>query len=121
MGATQAHGVPVYRGIQRAGDFMVTFPRSYHSGFNTGLNCAEAVNFVPPDWLRFSQVSVDRYRTFRKVRRSLPARDQPTDTLSNRLPPIHLSSALGVHRYTSGQSTCMRQTVSGNAGKLKRL
>jgi histone demethylase JARID1 len=53
-------------GVQRAGDFMVTFPRSYHSGFNTGLNCAEAVNFVPPDWLRFSQVSVDRYRTFRK-------------------------------------------------------
>jgi len=110
VGATQAHGVPVYRGIQRAGDFMVTFPRSYHSGFNTGLNCAEAVNFVPPDWLRFSQVSVDRYRTFRKVRRSLPARDLPTDTLSNRLPPIHLSSAQAcIDTRQDSRRACGRQ------------
>lgn len=47
---------------------MITFPRSYHSGFNTGFNCAEAVNFVPPDWLRFARTSVERYRLFRKVR-----------------------------------------------------
>ena len=62
----QAHGVPVYRGVQHKGDFMITFPNAYHSGFNTGFNCAEAVNFVPPDWLRFQRTSVNRYKMFRK-------------------------------------------------------
>ena len=45
---------------------MVTFPSSYHGGFNTGLNCAEAVNFAPSDWLRFGEASVERFRSFRK-------------------------------------------------------
>ena len=59
-------GVPVYRTDQRAGEFVVTFPRSYHAGFNTGFNCAEAVNFAPPDWLRFGVEGVERYRFYRK-------------------------------------------------------
>ena len=45
---------------------MITFPGAYHGGFNTGLNCAEAVNFAPADWLRFAPLSLERYRSFRK-------------------------------------------------------
>ena len=48
------------------GEFVVTFPSAYHGGFNTGLNCAEAVNFAPPDWLRFGSQSVQRFQSFRK-------------------------------------------------------
>ncbi len=42
------------------------FLRAYHGGFNMGFNCAEAVNFAPADWLRFGELSRERYRAFRK-------------------------------------------------------
>ncbi|KAH7294151.1 hypothetical protein KP509_28G058700 [Ceratopteris richardii] len=55
-------GVPVYRTIQRPGEFVVTFPRAYHAGFNCGFNCAEAVNVAPIDWLPAGQNAVEMYR-----------------------------------------------------------
>nr|XP_010971800.1 lysine-specific demethylase 4D-like [Camelus bactrianus] len=39
------NGIPFGRVTQEAGEFMVTFPYGYHSGFNHGFNCAEAINF----------------------------------------------------------------------------
>mmetsp|Transcript_25114 Transcript_25114/g.38679 ORF Transcript_25114/g.38679 Transcript_25114/m.38679 type:complete len:641 (-) Transcript_25114:528-2450(-) len=37
--------------IQRPGDAMITFPGSYHFGFNTGFNIAESTNFAVPEWI----------------------------------------------------------------------
>ncbi|ESQ52096.1 hypothetical protein EUTSA_v10016283mg [Eutrema salsugineum] len=54
-------GVPVYRTVQHAGQYVVTFPRAYHSGFNCGINCAEAVNVAPVDWLPHGQNAVELY------------------------------------------------------------
>lgn len=54
-------GVPVYRCLQNAGEFVMTFPRAYHSGFNCGFNCAEAVNVAPIDWLPHGQNAVEIY------------------------------------------------------------
>uniref|UniRef100_M3XK93 [histone H3]-trimethyl-L-lysine(4) demethylase n=1 Tax=Latimeria chalumnae TaxID=7897 RepID=M3XK93_LATCH len=56
-----AHGVPIYRTNQCAGEFVITFPRAYHSGFNQGFNFAEAVNFCTVDWLPIGRQCVKHY------------------------------------------------------------
>ncbi|KAH7937618.1 hypothetical protein HPB49_013660 [Dermacentor silvarum] len=62
----QATGVPIYRTDQSAGEFVITFPRSYHAGFNQGYNFAEAVNFAPADWLPIGRVCVSHYSMLRR-------------------------------------------------------
>lgn len=39
------------RAVQRQGEFIVTFPGGYHSGFNGGHNKAESINFASKKWL----------------------------------------------------------------------
>lgn len=70
--------------MQEAGDFVITFPSAYHGGFNTGYNCAEAVNFAPPDWLRFGSASQERHRLFRR---------NPVLSLEELVLEVRLSSA----------------------------
>lgn len=60
--ALTAKGVPVVRTNQYAGEFVVTFPRAYHAGFNHGLNLAEAVNFATADWLPIGRQCIQHYR-----------------------------------------------------------
>jgi len=54
--------VPVYRGVQHPGEFMITFPRAFHAGFSHGFSCAESVNFALPDWLPMGALSSKMYR-----------------------------------------------------------
>nr|TKW09540.1 hypothetical protein SEVIR_6G108800v2 [Setaria viridis] len=58
----KSEGVSVYRAVQKPGEFVLTLPRAYHSGFNSGFNCAEAVNIAPVDWLPHGQYAVELYR-----------------------------------------------------------
>ncbi|KAG6845439.1 hypothetical protein H0H87_009347 [Tephrocybe sp. NHM501043] len=60
-------GVRVYACNQRAGEFVITFPKAYHAGFNHGFNFNEAVNFALPDWLSYGRDCVARYREHRKL------------------------------------------------------
>lgn len=55
-------GVPIYRCVQNSGEFVLTFPRAYHSGLSCGFNCAEAVNVAPFDWLPHGHCAIELYR-----------------------------------------------------------
>ncbi|TDH67409.1 hypothetical protein CCR75_000094 [Bremia lactucae] len=46
-------GVPFYRAYQKPGEFVITFPATYHQGFNLGFNIAEAVNFATLYWISY--------------------------------------------------------------------
>ncbi|KZT62830.1 hypothetical protein CALCODRAFT_552334 [Calocera cornea HHB12733] len=59
-------GVRVSQCHQRAGEFVITFPQAYHSGFNHGFNLNEAVNFALPDWLPLDLAAVRRYQSYLK-------------------------------------------------------
>ena len=41
--------------VQHAGEFVITYPRGYHAGFNLGFNCAESVNFALESWLEIGR------------------------------------------------------------------
>ena len=51
-------GIPFTRTVQYPGDCIVTFPGSYHSGFNTGFNVAEATNFATPEWIPYGRTAI---------------------------------------------------------------
>ncbi|KAG0169293.1 hypothetical protein DFQ28_003740 [Apophysomyces sp. BC1034] len=48
-------GVPVHRCVQHEGEFIITFPYGYHSGYNLGFNCAESVNFALNSWVEIGK------------------------------------------------------------------
>lgn len=62
----KADKVPVCTTLQRAGEFVVTFPRAYHAGFSYGFNCGEAVNFAAADWIPFGHQAVKDYAKQRR-------------------------------------------------------
>merc|ERR1712137_18507 len=47
----KSSSITVYTGVQREGEFMITFPGAYHAGFNHGFNCAESLNFAIDSWI----------------------------------------------------------------------
>lgn len=62
-----AKGVRCYAIDQGPGEFVITFPKAYHAGFNHGFNCNEAVNFAPPDWLAYGEESVNTYQLYNRA------------------------------------------------------
>ncbi|TRY70876.1 hypothetical protein TCAL_02904 [Tigriopus californicus] len=92
----QAHGVPVYRADQHAGEFMITFPRGYHAGFNHGYNLAEAVNFAPPDWLEMGRKCVEHYSLMRRY--CVFCHDELVCQMASRANELTLQVAAGTYK-----------------------
>lgn len=54
--------IDCFKAIQNPNEFIITFPQCYHSGFNTGYNLNEAVNFITTDWLTFGMKAINDYQ-----------------------------------------------------------
>lgn len=49
------NNIPIQRCVQQAGEFIITYPFGYHSGYNLDFNCAESVNFAMDSWLEIGR------------------------------------------------------------------
>ncbi|PIK58173.1 putative lysine-specific demethylase 4C [Apostichopus japonicus] len=49
------YSIPFDKITQEVGEFMITFPYGYHSGFNHGYNIAESTNFASLRWINFGK------------------------------------------------------------------
>eukprot|EP00897_Mesotaenium_endlicherianum_P010241 jgi/Mesen1/9245/ME000006S09244 len=89
-------GVPVFRAVQAPGEFVVTFPRSYHAGFSHGFNCGEAVNFGMADWLPYGAAACRRYALLQH-----PPLLSHEDLLCREALALHLHQHHHHHRHSS--------------------
>ncbi|KAH8656944.1 hypothetical protein BGZ60DRAFT_531809 [Tricladium varicosporioides] len=53
----QDFNIKVNKIVHHPGEFVITYPYGYHSGYNLGYNCAEAVNFGLEPWLKYGLVA----------------------------------------------------------------
>jgi len=60
------NGVHVYRTLQKPGEFILTFPESYHQGVSVGFNIAEAVNIACPSWMEYGVKAMEIYLATRE-------------------------------------------------------
>jgi hypothetical protein len=74
--------------VQRPGDFVITFPRAYHSGFSHGFNVGEAVNFAPVDWIKMGRVASQNYVKGNGKRNAVFAHDRVVVTAAKSLKTI---------------------------------
>ncbi|XP_040907391.1 lysine-specific demethylase 5B-B [Toxotes jaculatrix] len=91
-----AHGVPIYRTNQCAGEFVITFPRAYHSGFNQGFNFAEAVNFCTVDWMPLGRRCIDHYRTLHRY--NVFSHDEMVCNMASKADTLDVVLASAVHK-----------------------
>ena len=45
----------MHKVVHRPREFIISRAAAYHSGFNSGFNVAEAVNFALPSWITIAE------------------------------------------------------------------
>lgn len=60
------NGITCVEVEQQPNEIVITYPRVYHAGFNSGFNFNEAVNFTISKWLEFGEKLIEDYRKIKK-------------------------------------------------------
>ncbi|CDO93748.1 unnamed protein product [Kluyveromyces dobzhanskii CBS 2104] len=60
-------GIDCYKAVQNPGEYIITYPKCYHAGFNSGFNFNEAVNFTLDLWLPYGLQSIDDYKKTKRT------------------------------------------------------
>ena len=64
MEVLQNNNIPIFKTVQLPGEFILTFGKTYHSGFSHGFNFSEAVNIAPSEWLNTYKIAIKDYSQF---------------------------------------------------------
>jgi histone demethylase JARID1 len=118
----KSEGVPVYRTVQRSGEFVITFPRAYHCGFSCGFNCAEAVNAAPYDWFVHGQNAAEIYSL--QCRKTSLSHDKLL--FGSAKEAVHALAETTLHgkenkKYLNWRNACGKDGVLTNAVKVMIL
>lgn len=55
-------GTKCFKAVQQPNEYIITFPKCYHAGFNSGYNFNEAVNFTLDSWVPYGMEAVADYK-----------------------------------------------------------
>ncbi|KAL5016475.1 hypothetical protein ScPMuIL_006064 [Solemya velum] len=121
------YSIPFNKITQEAGEIMITFPYSYHSGYNHGFNCAESTNFATVRWIEYGKrclqcncrtdgvkISMDafvqryqpeRYELWKAGKDIAPHPEDDQSKLYNR-------QGISIEAHTSGTHTRKRHPIS---------
>lgn len=88
----QQLSIPVHKVVQRAGEYMLTFPGAYHLGYNCGFNCAESVNFAFDSWIKIGKKSKACLCIGDTVRLDIPTLLDPSSCLTEAMKREYIAS-----------------------------
>lgn len=54
--------VKCFKAVQNPNEYIITFPKCYHAGFNSGYNFNEAVNFTLDSWVPYGIEAIGDYQ-----------------------------------------------------------
>lgn len=54
--------ITCFKAVQNPNEYIITFPKCYHAGFNAGYNFNEAVNFTLDSWLPYGIEAITDYQ-----------------------------------------------------------
>lgn len=54
--------IKCFKAVQNPNEYIITFPKCYHAGFNSGYNFNEAVNFTLDSWVPYGIEAISDYQ-----------------------------------------------------------